>query len=388
MASPRVSGLRGRLLVLEDGAILRDFDLDLPGSTPKTRSLAAIPSGVFAGKLFVADATTALFTTSGGTTTAQDDSVYFFDPGGTGGAISSVHQDTVSVAVAGTTSSGTPVTRITPSYTAGATLAAHKLYVATSNLIDTTFEYNPGTVLVYDFDPVGRSITQPDSPTPIQTSGYNPTFAAFHRDAANHTYVLVVVTGLFGGSGAIDVIDTTTDTRVARIALGTANPFSRPVITPDGTRAFVGSMTEPHVYQIDISASDPVNWTAVNDASNPIVLPHWDPAGPPAYNYVSDLALSESGKYLFAVNFNDSTITVLDRSGSNPAVVRQYNLGRGEPSSSGNNKASLLALRPGVRGRDFSGPDLFVATINIFLARDQIVPNVTAVIDAVMTPYP
>ncbi len=105
--------------------------------------------------------------------------------------------------------------------------------------------------------------------------------------------------------------------------------------------------------------------------------------GAKGLNFVSGVAVSSSGNYLYAVNFNASAMTVLDISGKTPvsAGVATGFARKGDPAKF-EGTASLLGVRPGTPGVDFTGPALYVATINLATA-DRTVANVTVVLDTV-----
>ena len=60
---------------------------------------------------------------------------------------------------------------LTVSYTSDALVSGGKLMISTSNL-DANFDYNPGAVVAYDYDPATNSLS---GGAFVQTSEFNPT---------------------------------------------------------------------------------------------------------------------------------------------------------------------------------------------------------------------
>jgi hypothetical protein len=382
LAVPDVAGLRDRAFAVEESGTVRV--LDLSGTTPRLdRSipLAAAPfqPGIATGALSILDEHTALVTTSG----QGGEAVYMFDPS-TARATADVRKYDLSALTvtwpAGTTNSkgvdvggrALPVT-----FTAGAVLSSDRLLVASSNL-DANYDLNPGTVISFDRDPATGALSHAAL---IRTTDFDPT--ALTRVATPRgDLVLVTNTGAFGaGPSSIDIIESATLRFVGTIPLGARNAGGPVVVSPDGRRGYVASQSSAEVYVLDLTdIGDEVQ----NQAAKPLpgrylggyALPATGPVG-----YVSGLALSRTGNYLYAVNFNASELIVVDLASPGYAA-RVVGFARTGDVSNYEGLASKVAVRPGVPGVDFQGPSILVATVNL-AAADQTVTNVKSVLDAV-----
>ena len=179
-------------------------------------------------------------------------------------------------------------------FTAGITLAAGHLFVATSNLdLSQSFRgrYFPGTVLVYDYDPdVEPHAIQPNSQVPVVfTSGFNPTGMSTYTTPRGRELVFVTNSGaLTLGVGAshiasesfIDVIDAVSLRLVATVPMGMAGlGFEGLAIDPAQRVGLLGSWTLRVLYGIDLRVFDD---EALFDADEVIVLDGSDPDFPDA----------------------------------------------------------------------------------------------------------
>lgn len=289
--------------------------------------------------------------------------------------------------------------------TAGKTVAAGRLFVATSNLRSSGLAiFYPGTVLVYDFEERGGALwVQPHEETPVLfTSAFNPTGVARHVNAAGRELVLVTNTGAIGaGTGSsnlrttasVDVIDAASLRLVASIPLGVAGPsFDRIAIDPSGRIGLAGASSRRELYAIDLAAldddrlfegaGDPVLLDGLTsgfpdarifDADHPLVLPDRLDGAPPAQcEGLTHAAVDAAGREIFATDYCDGTLAHVrvDLSGSPPVPVprERFQVSRLDPlfaplsdDSLGLLRGpSLLRVRPGVPGADYTGPDVFV----------------------------
>ncbi len=285
-------------------------------------------------------------------------------------------------------------------YTAGKALAAGRLFVATSNLVDPgALRFNPGTVLVYAFDPA--SISKPDIHTPvIFTTGFNPTSVSRYETPAGRELILVVSTGAIGadpGTGNVltesfvDVIDASTRRLVATIPLGLAGPsFSAMAIDPSGRIALLGASSARQLYAIDLAPlNDPTLYSAsdvvlldgttpgfpdarIFDAASPLILP--DRTNGPADAQCAGLthvAMNYSGQRAFATDFCDGTLSVVEIDLSSapaiPVPQDRFQVGRSVnilapltvDSLSLLRAPAKIMVRPGIPGVDYSGPDVY-----------------------------
>ncbi len=304
-------------------------------------------------------------------------------------------------------------------FTSGAALAAGHLFVTSSNVGEdagtANTQFLPGSVLVYDVD---LASTPPRvSPNAlvraIFTSAFNPSDATPVVTPGGRSLVLVTASGAIGvrtddpqtpsieGGGvalsnaAIDVIDPLTLQLVASVPLGLAGlSFDRLAVDPGRRVAFTGSATGRQLYAIDLAALDAIPPLApvdppvqldgsdarggfrdarIFDAAHPLevdALANGAPAGS-CDGFVVAAAFDHTGTRLFATEFCDGTIAVVDvdLSGAPPIPVpaSRFRLLRVRPVTAPVGPAGLgeprapgpLAVRPGEPGVDFTGPDLF-----------------------------
>ncbi len=312
-----------------------------------------------------------------------------------------------------------PNGQLLTTFTSGAALSGGHLFVTTSNLGDdpgtVNTQFLPGSVLVYDVDLA--SVPPRAGPSPVvrvlYTSAFNPTDATPVVTPGGRAFVLVTASGAIGvrtddpqtpaieGGGvalsdaAIDVIDPVALQLVASVPLGPAGlSFERLALDPTQRVAFTGSATGRNLYAIDLAALDAIPALApvdppvlldgsdsragfadarIFDAAQPFEIDALPNGAPPEScdGFVVAAAFDHSGSRLFATEFCDGTIAVIDvdLSGSPPIPVPEGRFallrvravtapvgpsGLGEPRAPG-----PLAVRPGEPGVDFDGPDLF-----------------------------
>lgn len=300
------------------------------------------------------------------------------------------------------------------SFVSGAAVLGQRLFVSTSNVgldpgqADTQFL--PGSVVVYEMDPdasplaLSPSQATPDGRPYVVTSGFNPTHLTPYTTPGGRALLLVTQTGAIGilpddpgtdpieggtariSDGAIDVIDADSLERVAEIPLVDANPGFGPLaIDPSGRVALFGDVAARRLYGIDLAAltglppggagGDPVvlDDAVIFDGSNPLVLPA-RPGGAPAVRcpgQVAGVAFNAAGDRAYALETCDGTVAAwdVDLSGD-PSLAELRDRIRfdvlsvataplrddtvAEPRSPGS-----LAVRPGVPGVDYAGPDVF-----------------------------
>ncbi len=284
-------------------------------------------------------------------------------------------------------SAGNPVSDMQPRYTAGVASSNGKLYVVTSNF--TAVGGNPvcppGTVLIYGWDPDAAPPTiDPAAPSVLVTSDFNPTEVT----ALGERFVLVTNTGVVAirnaqavplTEGGVDVVDTGMDCIVATYPLGMGAPSYKPIaITPDGTRALLGSVATNSVYELDLtvlaglpeSCPDPA--PQLDDAvlagpDDPIIVG----SSPEKVNdFVVQVGLNENGTRAYATGANSGTLSILEvetREGAPSPKTPLQVLALTPPLDP--KDAPLeevmpgpLAVRQGTPGVDYEGPDLFVLT--------------------------
>ncbi|MFP8876382.1 MAG: hypothetical protein VCB99_05620 [Myxococcota bacterium] len=288
--------------------------------------------------------------------------------------------------------------------TAGKSIAAGHLFVATSNLRNSgDSRFYPGSVLVYDWlsDASGIRV-QPDRENPvIATSGFNPTGVVTHHTHSGREVVLVTVTGAIGAStgarnvysdAAVDVIDPLRLRVAARIPLGRAGPsFDRMAIDRGGRVGILGASSQRQLYAVDLAAledphlfegdGDPVILDGLSagfpdarifHADAPLVLPDRSD-GPPDLQCegFTHAALNAAGSLILATDQCDGSLTRirLDLSGSPPIPVprARFEVLRMDEITAPLTPAGLglirapgaLRVRSGEPGLDFEGPDAF-----------------------------
>jgi len=301
------------------------------------------------------------------------------------------------------------------SFTSGVALAGGHLFVPVSNLGDVRSQgaadsqFLPGAVLVYDLD---LSATPPrvapnTTARALFTHGYNPTHATPYTTPAGRELVLVSVTGAIGiapddpltpapeggtlrlGEGSVEVIDASTLAWIARIPLGLANPSFRDIaIDPGGRVALLGDVADRQVLAVDLAplaglpASPPAPVVldgvggpraAIFDAALPLVIPGIAGGAPGSLcpGRIESLAFNAAGTRAFALDSCNGTLTPIevDLSGT-PAVpvpTARFRVGTPVPvaaplGAAGDGRPqqpASVAVRPGVPGVDYSGPDVF-----------------------------
>lgn len=374
-------GLRDRMFALEADGTVRV--LSLAGASPTldrafSLSATAFPGGVAAGVINVQDETTALATVSG----TGGEAVYVFNPSTAVATTDVTKYDlsavTVTWPVGTQNSAGTDVggSALPLTFTAGAALASDKLFVTSSNLAFPN--NNPGTVIVYDVNPVTKALS---GGTILPTTNFNP--SALTRVAVPQGQVLLVTnSGPFGTDvSSIDVIDPVSVRQVASIPLGARKATGPVVVSSDGRRGYVGSQTAPEVYVLDLEGLGGEIANVTSQSRPARYLGGYSLPSAGASNYISSLALSRSGRYLYAVSFNGSELFAIDL--ANPGVAaRVQGFVRGGDPTFYENLASRVVVRPGTPGIDFSGPSIFVGTISLRTA-DRTITDVKSVLDSV-----
>lgn len=274
-------------------------------------------------------------------------------------------------------SEGRPVRQVSPNFPSGAARVRDRLYLATSNFKETGANpvCDPGTVLLFERD-AGTGAYRPAADLVIVTTGFNPTeITPYGSDL-----LLVTNTGVLaireGGAvplteAFVDIIDTTSDRIVGTIPLGlTAPSFKRIAVTPDWGRGFVGSAAYNHLYELDLSGLNNLIGTeplvppqfperVVAGEGNPIPVTEGPTFSP---ELITQAGVSTSGATAFATAFTSGTLAIIDL-GHTPGRVFPETVRITDPAPSLNEVGpGPLAVRPGVRGVDYAGPDLFILT--------------------------
>lgn len=301
-------------------------------------------------------------------------------------------------------------------FTAGLVLAADHLYIATSNLDLAQHQlgrFFPGTVLVYDFDPLADPpAIQPNVDTPVLfTTGFNPTGVSRYLTPRGRELVFITNTGALRPAvgreniltpSYIDVIDAASQRIVATIPMGLAGlSFDGLAIDPAQRVGLIGSWNLRVLYAIDLrvfddeslytqseiirlDGSDPQFPDArIFDAEHPFEIPD-RPDGP--HPILCDgwtfVAISESGASAYVLEQCDGTLTQIhlldpalscETANSSEACCDRVPLPRScfalgatrnltEPFNTVtpfDHAPSQIRVRPGEPGIDYSGPDVF-----------------------------
>jgi hypothetical protein len=287
---------------------------------------------------------------------------------------------------------------VQPTFTAGAALMNGKLYIPTSNYTLTGSDpvCDPGTVKIVGLDdstdpPAFTFLPPPDV---LVTSDFNPTEVTPLDDRillVTNTGVLAIrdANGVPLTDGSVDVVDTELDCIVANYPLGPASPsFTRIGIAEqpgrDGEvvlRGYLGSAAYNHVYELDLTGLDdflgtcpepgdvPKLFSKVLAGSNNPIRATDEPANSP--NFIVQVAINHDGTRAYATGFNSGTLAILELetetdevgtplpSRKSPLRVIQAT----DPLPTQNESGpGPVAVRPGVPGADYQGPDVFVVT--------------------------
>ncbi|MBL4849243.1 MAG: hypothetical protein JKY65_27265 [Planctomycetes bacterium] len=379
---PEDPALTDKAFVVEDKGTLRI--LDLSGAAPALdRAVdlfaAPLPAGIATGRLKIQSANLGLVTTSG----AGGEGVVVFNPltamGPTDVTWFDFSASTVQWPAGTLNNKGVDVgaQALMLSYTADAVVSGGKLLLTASNL-DANFDYNPGAVVAYDFDPLTNTLS---GGAFIQTSDFNPT-ALTRVMTPQGELVLVTNTGPYGGpDGSIDVVDPMTLTRLGTIGFPAgSSPTGNVVVSKDGKRAYLGSQSSAQVFVLDLDGLE-TSFGQLNADLSARFKGGFALGGTAANHFVSSLALSYSERYLYAVDLNESALYVIDlQEGTSAATVEGFV--RSGLRANYEGLANKVVVRPGEPGVDFSGPSLFVMTTGLAVA-DRTLTDVTMALDTV-----
>lgn len=248
---------------------------------------------------------------------------------------------------------------VVPAFPAGIALAGDRLFVSSANYIRTNAPAvaAPGTVLVFAIAANGTLSRD----GVIVTTDYNPTGLAVRNDSelvvVNSGVIDIIdAAGVPQTRGSIDIVDPETLQIIANIPIGTVGLSSHaPAVSFDSARAFIGSFAYGEVYEIDL-----LNRRLLRGEDDPIVVTGGS-------DYITDVVLSMDDATLFVASFEQSAVFPFD------LTTLPYERGEGfvvgfpagvsaENPSGENTGAGPMAVRPGSRGIDYEGADLFVLT--------------------------
>ena len=295
-------------------------------------------------------------------------------------------------------SEGNLVSSVTPTFTSGVALMRGKVYISNSNFTRTGSNpiCAPGTVKIVDLDesvdpPAFVPLPQPDV---IVTTSFNPTEVTPLDDRI----LLVTNTGLLAlrgdtgvplTEGSVDVVDTEQDCIIANYPLGLGAPsFAKIAIAEQEVqggrivrRGYLGSAAFNHVYELDLTGLDAhlgscpaagsvptLSAKVLAGPDDPIRMTN-DPAN--SANLVAQTVVNHNATRGYATGVNSGTLAILaletgtDGAGA-PLPSRKSPLRiirATDPLPTQNeSEPGPVAVRPGVPGVDYQGPDVFVVT--------------------------
>lgn len=206
-------------------------------------------------------------------------------------------------------SAGTGVTTFRANLPGGAVMVniggVNRLFVPFANLNLTTFDSNPGTVLVYDVTITNGSATAVRSGT-IFTTDFNPiSITAAGSNGFNFIYATLNGAFLVNGksNGSVEKIDPTNVRVAANIPLGANSPSGKMIVNDSGTLGYVTSQENGagiQTFEIDLN----------NDAlSQTFTLPLLNPGT----NFSVSAAVSADGNTLYVLAPGDAVVYSVDR---------------------------------------------------------------------------
>jgi hypothetical protein len=295
-------------------------------------------------------------------------------------------------------SEGNLVNSVTPTFTSGVAMMGGKVYISNSNFtrVGSNPECAPGTVKIVGLDedaapPAFVELAQQDV---IVTSSFNPTEVTPLDDRI----LLVTNTGLLAirddngvplTEGSVDVVDTERDCIIASYPLGLGAPsFAKIAIAEQEVpgsgivlRGYMGSAAFNHVYELDLTGLDAYLDTCPDPGNVPIlsdkVLAGTDDPiratkdAANTENLVSQVVVNHNATRAYATGLNSGTLAIL--------ALETETDGEGDPLPSRKSPFSIIqatdplptqnesepgpvAVRVGVPGVDYEGPDVFLVT--------------------------
>lgn len=295
-------------------------------------------------------------------------------------------------------SEGNPVNSVMPTFTSGVALMQGKVYISNSNFKQGGSNpiSAPGTVKIVGLDETVEppAFFELPSPDVIVTTSFNPTEVT----PLDERILLVTNTGVLAirddngvplTEGSVDVVDTVRDCIVATYPLGLGAPsFAKIAVAEQEVqggrvvyRGYLGSAGFNHVYELDLTGLD----AYLDACPSPEDVPRLDDkvlAGPDdpiratrdpvnTKNLVAQAVVNHNATQCYATGLNSGTLAVL--------ALETATDGQGAPLPSRKSPGSVIqatdplptqnesepgpvAVRPGVPGVDYQGPDVFLVT--------------------------
>ncbi len=248
---------------------------------------------------------------------------------------------------------------IQPSYPGGLAKFGNKLFVSSANYIRTQPPAiaAPGTVQIFtvDSDLTLRHVGH------IITTGYNPTGLTIRGSAElliTNSGVIDIVNaaGVAQTESSLDIVKLSDLSPIANIEIGmAAASFQEIALTSDGSRGFLGSSSKGYVFEFDF-----INRQLLHGLDDPIIVTGNS-------DYITDVALSVNDAFLFAASFEQSAVYPFDLSTLPITAGNRFPVGfpagvTPENPTGANTGAGPIAVRPGSKGTDYEGADLYVLT--------------------------
>lgn len=251
-----------------------------------------------------------------------------------------------------------------PSFPASMVFAGNKLAVSFSNVFFVGFSLDHAVQGVVRWFNINTSFPylSPSTTEYVATSGFNLTGLTLLPNGN----VLATNTGVtkftpdFSNQlpvtpGSVDLMDFNTVQNIGTVDLGMTSPaFQAWAVTPDGSKAFIGSATGGYVLEVGLNP-----FTVLRGESNPIVVTN----AANGTDFLDSVVMGRLGGGIFPMSFNNSKVFAVDLTALPPVLIAD-SIDLTDPSTPGVTGAGPGALRPGTPGVDFSGPDLFVLTGN------------------------
>lgn len=259
-------------------------------------------------------------------------------------------------------SSASPVSgSFTPSYPSSVIALGSKVLVGFSNLNYTGFSLTSATQgMVRVFDMQNDSLAAA-TPEYFVTSGYNTTGLT----ALSNGKFLVTNSGItqftpdFSNQlpvtqATVDLMDSQGAALLGSLDLALSTPAFRSwAVTPDGSKAFIGSASGGFVMEIGLSPT----FQVIRGVNNPIVITD----AHLGTDYIDDVVMANDGGGIYPISFNHSSVYAVDLTGDSPLLTEEKS-DLSAPGNPGLTGAGPGAMRPGQVGVDFNGPSLFVMT--------------------------
>ena len=249
----------------------------------------------------------------------------------------------------------------TPFYPQGLAVSGDKLYVSFANLTFNGFgaidKAIQSVVRIYDI--VGDNLL-PSSVPYVITNGFD----ASGLTPLNDGNILITNSGVgvYDSStfvfsptipATVDLLNTNTFLIQGSLDLGLSYPSFRSwAITPDGSKAFLGSATAGIVMEISLQP-----FQVLRGFDNPIVITSREIGS----DYLSDVAVSPDSGGLFVASSNNSKVYAVDLTQGQATLTDQIADFSSPPGVVG---IGAMAFRPGQVGLDYTGPTLFLLTNN------------------------